>query len=235
MAPIPGGSYALGDRTVTVAPYCLDVTEVTVSSYAACMNAGACSEPGQFVNEQGNGRTFCNWKNPGRALHPINCVDWSQATSFCGWASKRIPSEGEWEWAARNGPDGSTFAWGDQVPDVQRGNFCGKECPPNAASKGFAAWTSMANVGNDGFPETAPVGSFPQGDNRWGVHDLDGNVWEWTSSTVDATAAARVTRGGAWTQNTSTFIVGVAGVHASFRDGQAPSVRNPNLGFRCAR
>jgi formylglycine-generating enzyme required for sulfatase activity len=224
MASIPGGTRA----TVTVSSYCLDLTEVTVSAYGACVAAGACTEPDAYDPTPAHARVFCNWHNPGRALHPVNCVDWGQAVSYCGSRALRLPTEEEWEWAARNGPTGATYPWGEAAPTAQRLNACGAECPPNGAVKGFAGWKAMSTA-NDGFPETAPVGSFPAGDNRWGVHDLAGNVWEWTASNFDSTGAARVRRGGGWDIHDPTW------ARATLRLGGAPEARFDDLGFRCAR
>ena len=217
----------MGDRhdTVTVAPFCLDVTEVTVAAYKSCVDGGACTEP----NPQGatGWNQMCNWKNPGRAMHPVNCVDWGQAVAYCGSGGKRLPSEEAWEWAARNGPAGTTYPWGESAPDATLLNACGSECPPNVKTMG-QDWKAMY-PGDDGFPETAPVGSFPKGDNHWGVHDLAGNVWEWTSGNFDATGAARVRRGGSWVNGVASI------VRSSYRDGSAPWGRYNVLGFRCAR
>jgi len=228
MAAIAGGTYVLGARSATVGAYCLDRTEVTVNQYGTCVAGGACTEPVAYNGTNGQFAAFCNWHYPGRAMHPVNCVSWTQAVSYCASAGMRLPTEEEWEWAARNGPQGSTFPWGDDAPTAPRVNACGTECPPNSAAKGYANWGFMY-AANDGFPETAPVGSFPAGRNRWGVLDLAGNVAEWTSSPFDATGARRVFRGGAW-QDNQTY-----SVRATSRDSQAPQWQGWGIGFRCAR
>jgi formylglycine-generating enzyme len=116
MVAIPGGSFAMGEshRKVTVAHFSLDTTEVTVGSYAACVASERCS-----VASLGN---FCNAGKPGNEAHPINCVDWNQAVAYCAATGKRLPTEEEWEWAARGGERGWTYAWGDDPPGDQ---FCG--------------------------------------------------------------------------------------------------------------
>ncbi len=233
MAVIPGGAYALGyalverEHHVTVRPYCLDRTEVTVNAYGGCVTAGACTAPDAYEATRGKVGTGCNWKNPDRALHPVNCVDWWQAVSYCRWAGRRLPTEEEWEWAARNGSEATMYPWGNELPDARYVNACGSECSAHAAAKGFGSVTEMY-TGDDGFPETAPVGRFAQGDNRWGVHDLAGNVWEWTSSRAPVEGAPRVIRGGSWADFDGAI------PRADTRDWDAPTRRDDILGFRCA-
>ncbi len=233
MTAIPCGTYSPLDRddAVTLGAYCLDKTEVAVDAYAACVNAGHCSGPDAYDARPGQSKVFCNWKNAGRGTHPINCVDWNQARSYCAFAGKRLPTEEEWEWAARNGDGdrGATYPWGEAEPDARLLNAYGAEGPPNAKSKGFSTldWKPVMYSGSDGFPETAPVGSFPAGDNRWGVRDLAGNVWEWTATNRDA--QTRAVRGGGWTDHDALR------VRAAFGNGAEPSLRAYDLGFRCAR
>jgi sulfatase modifying factor 1 len=246
MADIPGGTFAMGSdaaeanqnekpvHNVTVAGFRLDRTEVTVRAYAECVRAGRCSEPERYAPERGNFRIFCNWHHPeGRWNHPINCVDFEQARAFCAWAGKRLPTEAEWEYAARGGADRRKYPWGDDQPGPSRLNACGTECTGNLIAKRFPAGKPMYDA-SDGWPETAPVGSFPAGASRQGVLDLAGNVWEWTATEYagyDGTGhqAKRVLRGGSWggldarTERTTN----------RFRLG--PTSRAQFLGFRCAK
>lgn len=201
MAAIPGGTFKMGERgdTVSVAAYCLDVTEVTVSAYAACVKHGTCSTGGNI--------SPCNWGVAGHDSHPINCVDLGQAATFCNAAGKRLPTEEEWEWAARGGDEGRSYAWGSAEPDFQ---LC---------------WSGIAKRAG-----TCAVGSFPNGNGRWGLKDLTGNVWEWTASKYSADDAARVIRGGGWGRIASDM-------RASSRRSSAlfePS-GGATIGFRCAR
>jgi formylglycine-generating enzyme required for sulfatase activity len=246
MARISGGSFAMGSdaqdanenekpvHQVTVADFWLDRTEVTVGAYAACVRAGKCGEPEPYTPERGNYRVFCNWRHPeGRAAHPINCVDYEQATAFCTWAGKRLPSEEEWEYAARAGAENRKFPWGNDQPNATRLNACGDECTKNLIAQRFPGGKPMYSV-NDGWPETAPVGSFPAGASKHGVLDLAGNVWEWTSSlyaTYDGKSSEpkRVLRGGSWGGGDART------ERATNRFRLDPSSRAQFLGFRCAR
>ena len=196
-----------GGDSVTVSAFCLDVTEVTVSAYGTCVSSGVCSSEGlgtQFWDSKNQGKGPCNWGVSGREKHPMNCVDWGQAGTYCHAQGKRLPSEEEWEWAARGGTEGRTYPWGNAEPDFQ------------------ACWSGVSKRAG-----TCEVGSFAQGDNRWGIHDLAGNVWEWTSSKYDDTH--RVDRGGSW------FSDNPENLRAAYRIWYEPTTRSYDLGFRCAR
>jgi sulfatase modifying factor 1 len=198
MASLPGGTYVMGEtkETVTVAPFALDLTEVTVDGYARCVSAGRCSEP-----DTGD---WCNWKVSGRGRHPINCVDWNQATAYCEWAGKRLPTEPEWEWAARGQSRGTEYPWGDDAPGAR------------------ACWNRWEQKLG-----TCEVGAFPSGDAPGGIHDLAGNVLEWTSTAYDS--SARVDRGGSWSSGDPSKL------RTAKRNWFVTSFRLLNLGFRCAR
>jgi formylglycine-generating enzyme required for sulfatase activity len=248
---VRGGTFAMGSddpdananerpvHPVTVASFDLDRTEVTVKAYDLCVQAGKCSAPESYLDERGNYRSFCNWHHPqDRAQHPVNCVDFQQAASFCAWAGKRLPTEEEWEYAARAGSrteekaDARKYPWGNAPPDQTRLNACGSECPQNLTAKRFPSASPMY-AASDGWPETAPVGSFPAGASKDGALDLAGNVWEWTASwyaTYDGSRgeSKRVLRGGSWgggdprTERTTN------------RFRLDPQSRGQFLGFRCA-
>jgi formylglycine-generating enzyme required for sulfatase activity len=223
---------------VTVGAFCLDLTEVTVAAYEKCVTAGQCTEP--TPNSTTSGYPLdagCNWKRAGYALHPVNCVKWSQAVSFCGADGRRLPSEEEWEWAARGGEKAWTYPWGQDAPTADKLNACGSECPP--------AWTVKASIKttptypeNDGFPETAPVGSFPKGASRWLSLDLAGNVAEWTSTLRDVvTKGTRVIRGGSFggSINFNGSIGPSLDYSAAHAVAEGPFASGPGLGFRCAK
>jgi len=246
MVVIPGGSFDMGSdapeanaderpvHRVTVATFRMDLTEVTVKAYRACVEARACSEPDAYLPEKGNYRIFCNWKHPERRdLHPINCVDYPQARAFCAWAGKRLPTEEEWEYEARGGADGRKYPWGQGEPTFRHLNGCGSECSPNLVAHRFPGGR-MLYPASDGWPETAPVGSFPAGASKHGVLDLAGNVWEWTASpyaSYDGThaEAKRVLRGGSWGGWDAQT------ERASNRFRLDETSRAQFLGFRCAR
>jgi formylglycine-generating enzyme required for sulfatase activity len=130
MAVLPGGTFSMGDRhdTVTVQPFCMDVTEVTTSAFGSCVAAFECSEPSAYEPDASAWAQACNWKRPGAALHPINCVTWAQASAYCKWANKRLPTEEEWEWAARSAGEGRVYPWGEGPPSAELVNACGPEC-----------------------------------------------------------------------------------------------------------
>jgi formylglycine-generating enzyme required for sulfatase activity len=233
---------------VTVAPYCVDEFETTVEQYKACSDAGRCKRAGVTNEWKGipdkERRAFdplCNARDPvSRAKHPINCVDWEMADKFCRESGKRLPSEAEWEFAAR-GPDGRKYPWGDDDPKGGgRLNACGKECMAWGKKNGVDE-EAMYDV-DDGFANTAPVGSFPKGASRYGVMDVVGNVWEWVADwygpytadeqkepTGPADGTQRVIRGGAWNASNPAW------VRPTFRYKDTPTKRSYGIGFRCAK
>ncbi|MBM4111453.1 MAG: formylglycine-generating enzyme family protein [Phycisphaerae bacterium] len=120
-----------------------------------------------------------NWRHPqgpdssidGKGNHPVVQVAFEDAQAYAAWSGKRLPTEAEWEFAARGGLDGAPFVWGDEPLDATRCNVWQGEFPYH-------------NTSEDGFITTAPVGSFPP--NRYGLVDMAGNVWEWCSDQYSA-------------------------------------------------
>lgn len=162
------------------------------------------------------------------ANRPVEKVTWYEAAEYCKKVGKRLPSEAEWEWAARGGVD-STFAWGDHA-ESKKANFCDQRCSKRWKEKQF----------NDGYEHTAPVGSFPA--NRYGVFDMAGNVYEWVADWYDGDyyknsprdnpkgpekGKLKVIRGGSWINYS-------AGVRPSDRTEAKPKGRLNFVGFRCA-
>jgi formylglycine-generating enzyme required for sulfatase activity len=156
-------------------------------------------------------------------------VDWNQAQAYCAWIGGRLPTEAEWEFAARGGLEGKQYPWGDAF-DGSLANFCDTNCEYSHADKSV----------NDGYAETAPVGSYMS--NGYGLYDMAGNVWEWVSDwygsgyygvspvsnpTGPETGEYRVLRGGSWLFN--AYYLRVA-----YRFYNDPSLRNDHIGFRCA-
>ena len=264
MALIPGGKFFMGSDNVDspalhsarpahraeVEDFCMDIHEVTVAQHAACSSTGECkrahrnsfwpqgkSDKKNWEASRAAYSPLCNEGQEGRERHPANCVTWEQADHFCRAHDKRLPSETEWEFAAR-GPDGRLYPWGDDPPDAVHLNGCGREC---------VAWRAAAKLpevpvlydADDGHPGTAAVGSFPAGKTRDGLLDLVGNVFEWTADDFQAypgapagapvAAGAKVMRGG--------------GFNSSQAEHAEPSLRFPQdatahvhaVGFRCAR
>jgi len=235
MVEIPGGSYTLGEpggiygdtgSIVRVSTFLLDATEVTVSAYAACVRAGRCAPAATTVQMEGlpaaeaaRWSAACNGDRPDRAEHPVNCVDWSQAQAYCAFAGKRLPSEAEWEWAARGGGAGIAYPWGNDPPGDR------------------VCWGGPGNETAGPRSGTCPVATHPRGATPSGVQDLAGNVWEWTSS-EDVVAAdsrgrggtpVKIARGGGWSSTTPAQLT------AAIRAKDLPTMRAADLGFRCAR
>jgi len=236
---------------VALSPYCLDPYEVTTADYKTCSDNGDCKRAAT-TNEWDNITQherdaydpLCNIRDPeGKAKHPINCVDWQMATDYCHAHDARLPTEAEWEFAAR-GPDGRKYPWGDEEPSAKLINACGTECVAWGKEHGLKL-TAMYKA-DDGWPASAPVGSFPEGRSRYGVYDIVGNVWEWTGDWHASYAASsgdgpeadpqgpktgkmRVVRGGGFGNFDSTC------VRPSFRFRSLPLQRSYATGFRCAK
>jgi formylglycine-generating enzyme required for sulfatase activity len=214
LVEVPGGEFLYGcnqaldadcledekpGRQVLLPAFRIDRTEVRVNEFADCVRAGACSEPltGQW----------CNWGVAGRGDHPVNCVDWEQARGYCHWVGKRLPTEHEWEKAAR-GTDGRRFPWGND--------------------DATCALAVMVGEGADGCGErsTWPVASRAAGRSPFGLFDMGGNVLEWTADVHEDDDAARVTRGGSW----RSFALPV---RVSYREPIDARSREGRIGFRC--
>jgi Sulfatase-modifying factor enzyme 1/Protein of unknown function (DUF4019) len=210
MAGLAGGTLRVGYE-VAVRPFCMDVTEVTVAKYAACVGALRCTPASDTTYwkdisdaDRAKWSPACNGARRDRKSHPANCVDWNQADAYCRAQGERLPTEAEWEWAARAGDRGWTHPWGSAPPATQ---LC---------------WSGVEK--RDG---TCAVGSFPAGDTPEGIHDLAGNVWEWTSTSVSETD--RVQKGAGYNEAHPQL------VQPSQRTAGESDGRTPNLGFRCVK
>ena len=148
---------------VALNAFWIDRTEVTKAQYRRCAESGQCDA------------VACDPEfNPKRDDQPVACVDWSHAQAYCRWAGARLPTEAEWEYAAR-GPDGHKFPWGDTF-DPARLNYCDANCTYK--------WRDPEH--NDGYERTAPVGSYEAGASWCGALDMAGNAWEWVADWYDA-------------------------------------------------
>jgi formylglycine-generating enzyme required for sulfatase activity len=180
-----------------VSDFCIDTYEVTAASYAQCVSQGQCGEP-----HAAHGA--CNYGR--REDHPINCVDWRQADAYCRSQGARLPSELEWEYAARGGAKYYAYSWGFESPDAR------------------TCWKNT---------QSCPVGSFAPG--AFGVHDLSGNVWEWTSDWYGdypwprPEGSMKVLRGGGWSRRLESSF------SSTLRNRTQPGSWGSHLGFRCAR
>jgi eukaryotic-like serine/threonine-protein kinase len=258
MVPVRAGKFFMGhdgdevqpferpQHQVTLGAFCMDVTEVTVEAYRICVESGKClpasvenSWPGMTKREQKLYDPICNFGRPGRDRHPINCVDWEKATTYCTANGKRLPTSAEWEYAVR-GSDGRIYPWGDEPPSANHLNACGAECV--AWGRAHRETLSPMHPQDDGFATTAPVGSFPRGRSMFGLDDVIGNVMEWVSDwdgpyTADpktdpqgpSTGVEKVIRGGAWNAGNMVW------VRPSFRFHFPPAARTHGIGFRCAK
>ncbi len=257
MVAVPGGKLFMGNddgsalerpaHHVAMAPFCIDRTEVTVEQYKACSDKADCKRAPVANEWEGLSSAdaritdpLCNARDPERRKkHPINCIGWDMADTFCRASGKRLPTEAEWEYAAR-GSDGRKYPWGDDPPESTLLNACGKECP----ELGKYARTSLDPLypGDDGWPTTAPVGSFPRGRSRFGAEDLAGNVGEWTAGYYapyrsepqadpkgPLAGRLRVVRGGAWNSASS------ATLRLTVRSREPAEKRSFAIGFRCAK
>lgn len=234
---IPGGRFTLGrhegaraaspGHAANVDAFCIDRTEVSVASFGACVEAGACARPSpDKALHENAAREDCNFGQAGRDQHPMNCVSWGDANGFCEWKKMRLPREAEFEYAATRAKDGvSDTPWGD-------------------------ASDAKANLaGADPFPKTAPVGALESSASRDGVLDLLGNVAEWESDffeayvdaevknpTGPATGTKKIVRGGAFT-GILAFGPDATGrpmLTAAHREELMPTALSPVVGFRCA-
>ena len=237
MILIPGGEFEMGDHfdigdadekpitEIILDDFYIDKFEVTNSSYKNCVDQGGCKAPRQFDSqthfEYYGTRQFANY--------PVIYVSWEDAQNYCKWRGGRLPTELEWEKAAR-GPDGWQYPWGDEF-ETGRANYCGGAvfCPGEP---------------DDGYKDTAPVDAFEEGASPYGAYQMAGNVNEWTADWYDKNyysglsdgdenppgptgGQLRVIRGGSFGLNAQKL-------RSSNRGSNSPSAVSEFDGIRCA-
>ena len=225
MVLIPAGEFIMGtdnrlsdegpQHKVSLADFYIDIYEVTNLQYKKFNDATNRRSPTHFRN-----RTFPE----GKADHPITYVTWNDADAYCQWAGKRLPTDEEWEKAAR-GNDGRWYPWGDEF-----------------ASKKANTPLRWKEIGS--FGDTTPVGSFEEGKSPYGLYDISGNVWEWTASWYTAYPnnkkesesygeRYKTLKGGSWF-DCSFYKCGISAPVFN-RAFFAKKVKNDSFGFRCAK
>jgi formylglycine-generating enzyme required for sulfatase activity len=220
------------ERLVLLDAFFIDRHEVTNEAYLLFV-----SGTGHRMPENVNPASTL-WKDrtpiPGIERHPVVNVSWTDASAYCRWAGKRLPTEAEWEKAAR-GTDQRIYPWGNDAPSPQRANY------------GKTTWNNHAAL--------VPVGQLEDGKSPYGIYDLAGNVWEWVSDWYDPdyyttyyttspvrnpagpeTGKYKVLRGGSWDLAPENL----RSAHRDFNvsstaDYDSPAYRNFNSGFRCAK
>ncbi|MBC7249820.1 MAG: formylglycine-generating enzyme family protein [Anaerolineae bacterium] len=220
MVLIPAGPFIMGSDTddpdeapqheVDLPAFEIDLFEVTNAQFAAFVEATGYKTDAEKAGESG----WRGFYTEGKDNHPVVKVSWNDAVAYCQWLGKRLPTEAEWEKAAR-GTDGRIYPWGNEWDPARLNSY------------------------QSGYRGTTPVGSFADGVSPYGVFDMAGNVWEWTSDWYLPYPGSdyqdpyfgevnKVTRGGGWFEEPPQ-------VRTSNRNCTAPTAANDDLGFRCAR
>jgi len=245
MVYVPEGDFIMGTpagaggddegplHKVTLDGFWIDRTEVTNAQYRIFVGATGHREP--TICESG-GPTY---GDETKAEHPVVCVSWDDAKAYCEWAGGRLPTEAEWEKAAR-GTDERVYPWGNSF-DGSRTNYCDTNCE----------FSHRDTTADDGYAKTAPVGSYPTGVSPYGALDMAGNVWEWVSDWYDfyyygespqynpqgpdspksnwqdsASGPSRVLRGGSWLGFDTNE-------RSAYRAWSPPDKSDIVIGFRC--
>ena len=208
MVFVPDGTFTMGTegyldeplREVTLEGFWIDKYEVTNAQYQLCVDDGACEASVLANDSTYNGENY-----------PVVGVSWDDAVAYAEWVGAELPTEEQWEYAAR-GEERRIYPWGNEFYG-RRLNFCDVNCVYN--------WKDEEV--DDGYKYTAPVGNYPTGVSWVGALDMAGNVWEWTSSPDDSNSF--VLRGGSW--YSAQYYV-----RASNRSRPNPDGRDYYVGFR---
>ena len=222
MVYVPAGDFSMGSasgeqdekplHTVYLDAYWIDQTEVTNAQYAQCVAEHGCTVP--FKTTAGT-RDFYFW-NTAYADYPVVYVDWQQAQDYCRWAGRELPTEAQWEKAAR-GPGGYMYPWGNISPT-----------------------TALANYDGSFLNDTTPVCSYPEGASPYGALDMAGNVWEWVADWYGAYPSGTVSNPTGPTSGEYRVLRGGAFYGSKFSIRSAdrlkihPNHSDLNIGFRCS-
>jgi len=213
-------------HTVNLDSFYMDKYEVSNDTYRECVSSGACLPP----TDTSSSTRSSYYGDSQYDDYPVIYVDWNMANAYCEWRGARLPTEAEWEKAAR-GMDGRMYPWGNSF-DGMKANFCDKNCSYDWANKNY----------DDGYADTASVDAFSSGASVYGIFNLAGNVWEWVAGWYDANYYAnspssnpqgpgsgqyRVLRGGSWNNDGGD-------IRSANRGGFDPSLIFNRVGFRCA-
>lgn len=261
MVLIPAGSFLMGSddgetnerpvHRVHLDTFYLDKYQVTVAKFKAFAEATGYKTDAEkegwsyaWTGKRWEKKERIFWRRnakgeiiePEEMDHPVIHVSWNDANTYAQWAGKRLPTEAEWEYAARCGKKGYKYSWGDGVPAGKTGGNIADE----SLKRVFKDWEIWDGF-DDGFVFTAPVGAFEP--NEFGLYDMTGNVWEWCQDWYDGNyykdsparnpvgptkGSLRVLRGSSWYSNPSL-------VRCAMREGDNSVYRSSYIGFRCAQ
>ena len=216
-------------RILIVNAFDIDRHEVTVARWLKCIDGGGCGKPTKTFKSHGKGFTY---GAPGQDQHPVTGVTWQQAADFCKWAGGRLPTEAEWEKAARGScktvapkacnTNAQVYPWGDDVANCE---------------------LAVMNYGGDGCGkgETWPVGSKPDGASPYGALDMAGNAWEWVAdryaadyyATADSKNPKGPTKGSTRVMRGGSAYWSADYLRASARSKEDPAAAELDVGFRC--
>lgn len=171
MVFVPGGNFKMGLLKVdaNVPDLCMDKVETTAKEFETCVNDKKCTDSFATCAPE------ATYKKAGKEDHPMVCVDFKQAVDYCTYRGKRLPSDEEWEWAARGGAEARMYPWGNEPP------------------KDHVCWS-----GAGARTSTCSVNEHPKGASKDGLLGMAGNVFEWTTNRQDSRTKDRVGRGGSW-------------------------------------
>ena len=228
MVFVPGGIHLYGcnlddkecveerSKKIKLKNFWLDKTEVSVEQYKKCVEAKICNTTDLNINKyDSEWNQYCNWNK--RQNHPLNCVSFHQAKTYCKWQGKRLPTERQWERAAR-GNEARIYPWGntDYVALGKRAEAYANIADKQAKQAFNFEWAF--ELYDDGFAATSPVGFYTKGASLYGALDMVGNVSEWTSS--------QHTRGSSWDSSAKISQI-------THRRWELANSRDVSLGFRC--